>query len=35
MELIREVESPMYGNMGKRVSSRIEDCSGGENFFHN
>ena len=23
MELIREVESPMYGNMGKKVSSGI------------
>jgi hypothetical protein len=31
MELIREVESLMYGNMGKRVSSGIQACSGGEN----
>lgn len=31
MELTREVESPMYGNIGKRVSSGIQDCSGVEN----
>lgn len=31
MELTREVESPICESMGKRVSSGVQDCPGGQN----